>query len=269
MSQARVGNPHPSRESFEGRINNVESVEQMRAMLAELIHAVTFRADHQDSTGNTTIQLAQNTPVAPGMSTCRVVLGPHNPNSVSANPTPKPVALVQGTVNQDIPQPNPVTGPDTSVPTMQLAIRGFNNHALRSADGYLSDATYSGVIPSHEAHLTVVVGGKTLYGRIPLSEHPDTAVPRPLLGWTGFLAVPDTGTTLPNPTPITVADVQANVAALLNKLIWNTKALGYQTDALKQAHNDMAQSNMAMGLYRLVSREGEVDVLAADATGPS
>ena len=74
------------------------------------------------------------------------------------------------------------------------------------------------------------------------------------MGWSGNGTPIATGTTLPNPTPTTVAQVQANLVALQTQAIGNASAVAYQTSALQQMHNDLAQSIMANGLFRLVSR---------------
>jgi len=70
--------------------------------------------------------------------------------------------------------------------------------------------------PSQELFFKVDVGGKTMYGRVPLMNNPDEAVPRPLIGWTG---------TLPD-----------------------------KTGALLQLHNDLVQSLLQLGVLRPVER---------------
>ena len=161
MTQARVGNAHPSRAAFISKTNNVDSTEQIRMVLKDLVEAVQFRSDSNDGTGNAKVNLAQSSPVATIVNTCRVALSPlwGMGDGHAISPVPKPIAMVQGTINQDIPAVSPAVGSDNATPTVQMAIRGFNNHALTSADGYLPDATYSAAIPSQELHFTVNVGG--------------------------------------------------------------------------------------------------------------
>ena len=243
MTQARVGNAHPSRAAFISKTNNVDSTEQIRMVLKDLVEAVQFRSDSNDGTGNAKVNLAQSAPVATIVNTCRVALSPYGDGNGNAiNPVPKPIAMVQGTINQDIPAVSPAVGSDNTTPTVQMAVRGFNNHALTSADGYLPDATYSAAIPSQELHFTVNVGGKQLYGRVPLSETPDDAVPRPLLGWSGTQTV--------NVFPSGVA-APTTLAQALSAVV----SLSDQVLALKQMHNDLAQSILTHGLFRLVSRQ--------------
>ena len=108
MTQARVGNAHPSRAAFISKTNNVDSTEQIRMVLKDLVEAVQFRSDSNDGTGNAKVNLAQSSPVATIVNTCRVPLSPLGiGDGYTISPVPKPIAMVQGTINQDIPAVSP------------------------------------------------------------------------------------------------------------------------------------------------------------------
>ena len=163
--------------------------------------------------------------------------------------------MVHGTINQDVPAASPAVGAQAATPAVQIAVRGFNNHALASTTGTLNNATYSAAIPSQELHFTVTAGGKQLYGRVPLSETPDDAVPRPLLGWSGTQTVNIFPSGVAAPT--TLAQALSAVVSLSDQVL-----------ALKQMHNDLAQSILTHGLFRLVSRQsGGTEPTESDTIG--
>jgi hypothetical protein len=97
-----------------------------------------------------------------------------------------------------------------------MCIRGYNNFQFTAASTLLDNVAYAPRIPSQELFFKVDVGGKTMYGRVPLMSNPDEAVPRPLIGFTGDL--------------------------------------GDKSVALIQMHNDLVQSLLQLGVLRPVER---------------
>ena len=212
MASTRSVHSHPSRSAFLSRLGNCETVEHLKSVVQDLVQAIPFRNEIADGSGRTIIKLDKNLPQMGTPLVCRVIAGP---NSVSPAPTPAPSTDASGTISQELPQTDP-TGSQSTTPGVSMCIRGYNNFQFTAASTLLDNVAYAPRIPSQELFFKVDVGGKTMYGRVPLMSNPDEAVPRPLIGFTGDL--------------------------------------GDKSVALIQMHNDLVQSLLQLGVLRPVER---------------
>jgi hypothetical protein len=233
MSQTRIGSAYPNRDTFRDRIGNCEDVEQLSNVVRDLVHAVSFRSEVNDTTGRSKIVLSGD----PGSGGSQVVVRTvAHPTGVATGMTgtitpPVPSAPAYGAINQGVPQVDPVT--KTAVPGITLAIRTFNNFDFNTGVTTLDAVAYAPQTPQQEILLKTDIGGQTLYGRIPLMANPDEGVGRPLLGWGGANA------TIPYATVDSFAKCTADFYAL-----------SCQCKALKQMVVDLAQSILKYGLIR-------------------
>ena len=212
MASTRSVHSHPCRSAFLSRLGNCETVEHLKGVVQDLVQAIPFRNEIADGSGRTIIKLDKSVPQTGTPLVCRVIAGP---NSVSPAPTPAPSTDASGTISQEIPQTDP-TGFQSVTPGVSMCIRGYNNFQFTAASTLLDNVAYAPRIPSQELFFKVDVGGKTMYGRVPLMNNPDEAVPRPLIGFTGDL--------------------------------------GDKSVALIQMHNDLVQSLLQLGVLRPVER---------------
>jgi len=212
MASTRSVHSHPCRSAFLSRLGNCETVEHLKSVVQDLVQAIPFRNEIADGSGRTIIKLDKSVPQTGTPLVCRVIAGP---NSLGPAPTPAPSTDASGTISQELPQTDP-TGSQSTAPGVSMCIRGYNNFQFTAASTLLDNVAYAPRIPSQELFFKVDVGGKTMYGRVPLMNNPDEAVPRPLIGWTG---------TLPD-----------------------------KTGALLQLHNDLVQSLLQLGVLRPVER---------------
>ncbi len=237
MSQGRVGQGFAGRDAIRGRLGNCETVENLVSIVRDMTNSIPFRNEVADGAGKTKITLDSNLPQSGSDIVCRTKLVPGISGTADPTTAPNPSTNASGTVSQDIPHANP-TPENRMAPVVHMSIRGFNNFDFDpSTSTLLSSATYAPKNPQQELLVTVDLGGKQLHGRIPLMDNHNEGVPKPLLGWTG------TAATAWNAAPTTVADVQGNATALMNRV-----------EALQEMHNDLVQSILKFGLLRPVER---------------
>ena len=215
MASTRTVHGHPGRTSLIDRVGNCETVDHLKNVVRDLLQAVSFRGEVEDGAGKTQIKLDKNLPMQGSPIITRVIA---IPTTYQAQPNPSTDA--SGAISQNLPQLNPATT-GAVAPQVQMCIRAFNNYQYTSGSTLLNSVAYAARIPSQELHLTVNVGGKTMYGRIPLMDNPDEGVPTPLIGYSG-----------------------------------NALTTDLKCDALLQMHNDIVQSLLKYGVFRAVERLG-------------
>ena len=215
MSQTRIGNAYPDRNTFRDRIGDCKTVEQLSNVVRDLLHAIPFRGEVNDVTGRSKISLANDTRMGGSAHINRTIAVPNSPQP---GPAPLPSSDVQGTISQELPGTNPA-GATNPNPEITMVVKGFNNYSFTTGSTYLDNVAYAPRTPQHEVLLRVDIGGRQMYARLPLMDNPDEAVPRPLVGWRGTIEGTD------------------------DKL-----------NALQQMHNDLVQSLLKFGVLRCVER---------------
>ena len=213
MASTRTVQGHPGRTSLVDRVGNCETVDHLKNVVRDLLQAVSFRSDGEDGTGKTQIKLDKNIPTGGSPIIPRVIAMPST-SGAAVNPSTD----ASGAISQDLPQLSPAAA-GAVAPQVQMCIRAFNNYQYTTASTVLNSVAYAPRIPSQELHVTVNVGGKTMYGRIPLMDNPDEGVPKPLIGYGG-----------------------------------NALTTDLKCDALLQMHNDLVQSLLKYGVLRPVER---------------
>ena len=213
MAGTRTVHGHPGRTSLIDRVGNCETVDHLKNVVRDILQVVSLRGDVEDGAGKTQIKLDKNLPMQGSPIIPRVIAMPTT-SGAAVNPSTD----ASGAISQDLPQLSPTVS-GTAVPQVQMCIRAFNNYQFTTGSTLLNSVAYAPRIPSQELHVTVNVGGKTMYGRIPLMDNPDEGVPKPLIGYSG-----------------------------------NALTTDLKCDALLQMHNDLVQSLLKYGVLRPVER---------------
>jgi hypothetical protein len=238
-----INTPRPGRAAIHDQIATIEDMEDVKRILRNLANTVKFHEDDADASGQESLMLSSDVPIDAGTVARNNVpltvsyalipggVPPLNPDN------PAPLGLVMGgminhALDGDLVPPVSVSTTGPPQPQLIPILRGFPNYAFNPLVGHtqLDAPVYGNQIPNQEILFQMKIGDKIKYGRIPLLDTHDVAVPRPLIGFA------------------------------------NTTGVADQVNALLQMHNDLVQSLITMGVFRMTPRAA--DVIDFEPGGP-
>jgi hypothetical protein len=270
-----INTPRPGRQSIHDELNTAEDLDQVKSVLKKMLGSIKFHEDDADATGQESLRLSSDAPIDGGVvvrNRTPVVPLTGNvapPNTKLLNP------VLGGMINHAL-DISPATGaslfPAGNQPEIVPVLRGFPNYQFNAITGHttLDNPVYGNMIPQQEIAFQVKIGDKIKYGRIPLLDNHDEATPRPFLGVAaGTTRIQDWGALIPYNSGDRVRDgglVYACIASNTNQeppnpTYWLLQSSDYLAaesadamNAIVQMHNDLVQSLITMGVFRMVPR---------------